>query len=78
MGVFASSGLARTFDFQAVDLGYVPFAIGHYVENTGTTPLVFQELFKSDYYADVSLKQWFGNTPADLVQQHVSLDKAFI
>ena len=38
MGVFAASGQARTFDFQAGDVGYVPFAMGHYIENTGTTP----------------------------------------
>jgi oxalate decarboxylase len=31
MGVFASSGQARTFDFLAGDVGYVPFAMGHYV-----------------------------------------------
>jgi oxalate decarboxylase len=27
MGVFAASGQARTFDFQAGDVGYVPFAM---------------------------------------------------
>ena len=35
MTVFASGGNARTFDYQAGDVGYVPFAMGHYVENTG-------------------------------------------
>jgi oxalate decarboxylase/phosphoglucose isomerase-like protein (cupin superfamily) len=25
--------------------------MGHYMENTGTTPLRFLELFKSSYYA---------------------------
>src|SRR4029078_10438041 len=32
--VFVSSGKSRTFDYQAGDVGYVPFAMGHYVENT--------------------------------------------
>lgn len=77
MGVFAASGQARTFDFRAGDVGYVPFATGHYVENTGTTPLRFLELFKSDYYADISLQQWLANTPAGLVQQHLGFDQAF-
>ncbi|MGM3237869.1 cupin domain-containing protein, partial [Bacillus cereus group sp. BC24] len=35
MTVFASDGHARTFNYQAGDVGYVPFAMGHYVENTG-------------------------------------------
>jgi len=74
MGVFAASGQARTFDFQAGDVGFVPFAMGHYVENTGTTPLRFLEVFKSSYYADVSLNQWLALTPPDLVKAHLKLD----
>jgi oxalate decarboxylase len=75
MGVFAANGQARTFDFQAGDVGYVPFAMGHYVENTGTTPLRFLEMFKSDYYADLSLDQWVALTPPDLLKEHLNLDK---
>jgi oxalate decarboxylase len=74
MGVFAASGQARTFDFLAGDVGYVPFATGHYIENTGTTPLRFLEVFKSSYYADVSLNQWLALTPPELVQAHLKLD----
>jgi oxalate decarboxylase len=74
MGVFGSSGQARTFDFRAGDVGYVPFAMGHYVENRGTTPLRFLEMFKSSYYADVSLDQWMALTPPELVNAHLKLD----
>jgi oxalate decarboxylase len=74
MGVFAASGQARTFDFMAGDVGFVPFAMGHYVENTGTAPLRFLEVFKSSYYADVSLNQWLALTPPELVQAHLKLD----
>lgn len=75
MGVFAAAGQARTFDYQAGDVGYVPFAMGHYVENTGTTKLRFLEMFKSDHYADLSLNQWMALTPPDLLQVHLGLDK---
>ena len=74
MGVFAASGQARTFDFRAGDVGYVPFAMGHYVENTGTTPMRFLEIFKSSYFADVSLDQWMALTPPELVSAHLKLD----
>ena len=74
MGVFAASGQARTFDFMAGDVGYVPFAMGHYIENTGTTPVRFLEVFRSNYYADVSLNQWLALTPPELVQAHLKLD----
>src|SRR3954468_3159465 len=74
MTVFASSGKARTFDYQAGDVGYVPFAMGHYVENTGDEPLRFLEMFRSDRFADVSLAQWMALTPPQLVQAHLNLD----
>ena len=78
MDVFGSSGQARTFDFRAGDVGYVPFAMGHYVENTGTTPFRFLEMFKSSYYADVSLNQWMALTPPALLEAHLHLDKQVV
>ena len=74
MTVFASSGKARTFDYQAGDVGYVPFAMGHYVQNTGDEPLRFLEMFRSDHFADVSLNQWMALTPPELVQAHLNVD----
>jgi oxalate decarboxylase len=74
MGVFAASGQARTFDFQAGDVGFVPFAMGHYIENTGTATLRLLEIFKSSDYADVSLNQWLALTPPELVKAHLKLD----
>ncbi|MBY8911360.1 oxalate decarboxylase family bicupin [Bacillus sp. YC2] len=77
MTVFASDGHARTFNYQAGDVGYVPFAMGHYVENLGDEPLVFLEIFKDDHYADVSLNQWLAMLPETFVQQHLDLGKDF-
>jgi oxalate decarboxylase len=75
MTVFASSGLARTFDYRAGDVGYVPFAMGHYIENTGETTLTFLEMFRSDHFVDISLNQWMALTPPELVQAHLHLDQ---
>ena len=76
MTVFGSESKARTFDYQAGDVGYVPFAMGHYIENTGTETLTFLEMFKSPRYADVSLTQWMALTPHPLVQAHTKLTAA--
>ncbi len=76
MTVFASSGKSRTFDYRAGDVGYVPFAMGHYIENTGDTTLLYLEMFKSDHFADVSLNQWLALTPPELVQAHLNLTPA--
>ena len=32
------------------------------------------EMFKSSYYADVSLDQWVALTPPELVEAHLKLD----
>ncbi|MCC2528126.1 MULTISPECIES: oxalate decarboxylase [Bacillus] len=77
MTVFAADGHARTFNYQAGDVGYVPFAMGHYVENLGDEPLVFLEIFKDDHYADVSLNQWLAMLPETFVQEHLDLGKEF-
>lgn len=74
MTVFASGGKARTFDYCAGDVGYIPFAMGHYIENTGDETLRFLEMFRSDRFADVSLNQWMALTPPELVRAHLNLD----
>ncbi len=75
MTVFAAEGKARTFDYQAGEVGYVPFAMGHYIANTGNAMLRFLEMFRCDHYADVSLKQWMALTPPKLVQAHLNLNQ---
>jgi oxalate decarboxylase len=69
MTVFAAEGTARTFDYRAGDVGYVPFACGHYIQNTGDQTVWFLEMFRSDRFADLSLNQWMALTPRELVQE---------
>ncbi|MGK5511302.1 oxalate decarboxylase family bicupin [Brevibacillus formosus] len=71
MTVFTGNGNARTFDYQAGDVGYVPFATGHYIQNTGTETVWFLEMFKSDRFVDVSLNQWMALTPHELVASNL-------
>jgi oxalate decarboxylase len=78
MTVFAGSGSARTFDYRAGDVGYIPFGMGHYIENTGPKPLRFLEMFKSGSYADVSLDQWLALTPPSLIEAHMGWDRRTI
>jgi oxalate decarboxylase len=78
MTVFASGGKARTFDYQAGDVGYVPFAMGHYVQNIGDEPVRLLEMFRSDRFADVSLNQWMALTPPELVRAHLNIDDTTI
>ncbi|KAI0073874.1 oxalate decarboxylase [Panus rudis PR-1116 ss-1] len=72
--LFASSGNARTFNYQAGDVGFVPASFGHYVENTGNSTLRFLEIFNAERFQDISLNQWLALTPPDLVKAHLNLD----
>ncbi|RDB25886.1 Oxalate decarboxylase OxdC [Hypsizygus marmoreus] len=71
MTIFASQSNARTFNYQAGDIGYVPATMGHYLENTGNTTLRFLEIFKSEKFQDISLAQWLALTPPKLVKEHL-------
>ncbi len=73
MTVFAGNGAARTFNVRAGDVGYVPFAYGHYIQNTGDRSIWFLEMFRSDRFADVSLNQWMALTPHQLVESNLNV-----
>jgi oxalate decarboxylase len=73
MTVFDTGPKAQTADFNAGDVGYVKKSLGHYVQNTGDTDMVFLEIFKADHYAEVSLSDWLRHTPRQLVMQHLNI-----
>ncbi len=71
--VFFNGAKARTADFQAGDVGYVPKTFGHYIENTGDTDLIYLEMFKADKFLDLSLSDWVTHTPPKLVMDHLGI-----
>jgi oxalate decarboxylase len=75
MTVFFPVDNARTVDFNANDVGYVPSNAGHYIENTGDTDLVFLETFASDEFVDVSLNQWLRRVPSEMLQAHLNITR---
>ncbi|KAF8889600.1 RmlC-like cupin domain-containing protein [Infundibulicybe gibba] len=76
--VFASSSMARTYNFLPGDIGYIPPSFGHYVENTGNTTLKFLEVFQSSIFQDISLTQWLALTPPALVKAHLGFSNEMI
>ena len=78
MTVFASNRSAQTFDYLAGDVGDVPRAQPHYVENTGKTVLRFFEMFRSPKFEDVPLAQWLAFTPHELVRAHLNIDESVL
>ena len=73
MTVFFTAAKARTMDFNAGDVGYVPQTFGHYVENIGDTDLIFIEMFKSPNFMDMSLSAWVTHAPEQLMRDHLRI-----
>jgi oxalate decarboxylase len=73
MTVFFTAAKARTMDFAAGDVGYVPQTFGHYIENTGDTDLVFIEMFKTPKFEDLSLSTWVTHAPPQLMMDHLRI-----
>lgn len=65
--VFGAEGAARTFDYQAGDVGIVPKNMGHFVENVGDEDVEMLEIFRADEFRDFSLFQWLGETSRRMV-----------
>src|SRR5215471_19663692 len=76
MTVVLNEGRARTMDFNAKAVGFVPRVAGHYIENSGETEVVFLEMFKADQFVDVSLNNWLRRVPPEAVTAHLNLDSA--
>jgi oxalate decarboxylase len=73
MTVFDHGPKATTNDFRAGDVGVVRRNLGHYVENTGSDVMQFLEVFRTHRYEEVSLAEWFGHVPPELLAQHLNL-----
>jgi oxalate decarboxylase len=78
MTCFVAGGKARTFDFQAGDVGYIRKSRPHYVENVGTEDLLFLEVFPTGVYQDISAAEWLAHTPSRLVDQHLKTGEDFL
>ena len=76
--VFNTGPAAITANFHAGDVGYVKKALGHYVENTGNTDLVYMEVFRADRFEEVSLSDWLAHSPTDMVAETLNLDPSVI
>ena len=63
MNLFSAANRPGRWMCRRATSGYVPITQGHYIENTGTEDLIFLEIFKSSYYADLTLSEWITHTP---------------
>jgi oxalate decarboxylase len=78
MTVFETGPNAVTLNFTPGDIGYVKRNNGHYIKNIGDTDAQYIAVFRSSYYADVSLADWLTHSPPEMVAQTLNIDDATI
>ncbi len=76
--VYSAPASSRTFDFTAGDVGYIPVPNAHYLENTGNETLIFLEVLQARQYSDISVNQWLGLTPKQIVKDHLKVSDGFL
>jgi oxalate decarboxylase len=76
MTVFGSHGRARTDDFAAGDVGYVPQGFGHYIENTGEIDLEVVLVLNNATYQSISITSWMSSTPDLLLATNFKVPEA--
>jgi oxalate decarboxylase len=76
--VFNTGPAAITANFHSGDIGYVKKALGHYLENTGGTDLVYMEVFRADRFEEISLSDWLAHSPLEMVAETLNLDPSVI
>jgi oxalate decarboxylase len=78
MAVFNTGPAAMTANFHPGDIGYVKKGLGHYVENTGSTELIYMEVLRADRFEEVSLSDWLAHSPIDMVAEMLNLDPSVV
>lgn len=67
MTVFGSHGRSSTDTYGPEDVGYVPQGYGHYIENTGSTPLEVLIVLNNGVYQSISITAWMASNTTELL-----------
>ena len=76
--MYSPPASSQTFDYLPGDVGYVPQTFAHYVENVGDEPVVFLEILKQPKFTDISVSQWLGLTPRQVVKDTLNLPDSIL
>lgn len=71
--LFTPPSTATTFDYRPGDVMYIPKSNSHYVENVGQDDVIFLEVLQADHFSDISLGQWVGLTPPQILMDTLNL-----
>lgn len=59
-------------------MGYIPISDSHYIENVGNETVIYLEVLQAPKYQDISVGQWLGLTPPQIVKDTLHLPQSLI
>lgn len=68
----------RIVNYQAGDVGYIHVASSHWIENTGSEPLVYIEALQAPRHVDISAARCLDQTPEQVVKETLNVDQSFV
>ncbi|KAL8782764.1 MAG: hypothetical protein Q9195_009575 [Heterodermia aff. obscurata] len=71
--IYVAPSSSQTFDYGPGDVGYIPLTFSHYIENIGDEEVVLLEMLKAPKFEDISVSQWLGLTPRQVVKDTLNL-----
>ena len=78
VGIFGGHSRSRTDDFAKGDVWFIQQGFGHYIKNTGNGDLRVMIVFSSPEYQQISLSNWLGNNPTQLLIDNFSVGEEVV
>jgi oxalate decarboxylase len=73
VGIFGGHGRSKKAEVAKGDVFFVQQGFGHYIKNNGDGPFEVIIVFSSPHYQQISLSQWLGANPAQLLADNFGL-----
>lgn len=75
IGIFGAHGRSKKDNFSKGDVGFIQQGFGHYIKNTGTRDVNLVIVFNTPHYQQISLSQWLGANPAQLIADNFGISE---
>ena len=73
--IFGSHGRVKTEEFGPGNVAFIKQGYGHYIEQVGDEPTQILILFNSGVYEEISLSNWLGANPNNLLTANFGMSR---
>jgi oxalate decarboxylase len=78
VGIFGGHSRSKKAGVTKGDVFFIQQGFGHYIKNNGDGPFEVIIVFSSPHYQQISLSQWLGANPAQLLADNFGLPEEVV